>query len=200
MKNTTTEWKKRYSLRYLDWFLSLNCASDILERGLFGKCRIAKEITEAVAAFNAVKSVLGSSSFDDRSYTCVVVGDGVTPRCGGLFAFLTKWDVVSIDPKLRDEDWRVDRLRTVRARVEDVEPVKCDSAVIVSCHNHADVEATWNCAEAPFKLMVDIPCCRPVSIPHGAALLYGYRDCGIASPQNEVYLFQSEYIDGSDDE
>jgi hypothetical protein len=40
----------------------------------------------------------------DAAVTCVAIGDGNTPRTAALFAFLTRWHCVAVDPEM--VEWR----------------------------------------------------------------------------------------------
>ncbi|CAF3853397.1 unnamed protein product [Adineta steineri] len=101
-----------YPLEYLDQFLQLICAPDLITMGLFPN---AKEITESFAVWTALRryilpklSLSSSSSTttcttDNRQNAIIVVGDGMTPRTAALCAYLTKgqWQCYSIDPLLQ---------------------------------------------------------------------------------------------------
>ncbi|CAM4965635.1 unnamed protein product [Rotaria socialis] len=102
-----------YHLDYLDEFLKLICAPDLLTLGLFPN---AKEITESYAVWAALrrfifsrfeksssKSIDPIPSTDHRQNAIIVVGDGMTPRTAALCAYLTKglWQCYSIDPILQ---------------------------------------------------------------------------------------------------
>jgi len=86
--------------RYINEFVKLKCAPDLLAWGVFPN---AKEITESMAMYHAVKNYV---PFDlhDEEINLVVVGDGKSPRTAALFAVMTKWTCYSVDPKM-DEKW-----------------------------------------------------------------------------------------------
>lgn len=87
------------TLRYLDEFIKLKCAPDLLNLELFPN---AKEITESMAAFNAVrKNVVNDNlTYHANHIMLLDVGSGNVPRTAALFAFRTKWDCIAIDPQL----------------------------------------------------------------------------------------------------
>jgi hypothetical protein len=61
----------------------------------------AKELTASFAINAAVRTHLASTHpASDERVTLVAVGDGNTPRTAALFAFLTRWHCVAIDPIL----------------------------------------------------------------------------------------------------
>lgn len=103
--------------RYMTELLKMSSGSELVRLRLFPD---AKELTESFAANNAARSFLypqkclGSLKCgvdpSDSSVTCVAIGDGTTPRTAALFAFLTKWHCVAIDPMMVDWDtWRLQK-------------------------------------------------------------------------------------------
>ena len=98
--------------RYVTELLKLACAPELVRLRLFPD---AKELTESFAANNAARSFLwsknaaGRARVDpaDAAVTCVAVGDGNTPRTAALFAFLTRWHCVAVDPEMVEwREWR----------------------------------------------------------------------------------------------
>ena len=94
--------------RYVTELLKLACAPELVRLRLFPD---AKELTESFAANNAARSFLyprgaerGRVDPADAAVTCVAVGDGNTPRTAALFAFLTRWQCVAVDPEM--VEWR----------------------------------------------------------------------------------------------
>ena len=95
--------------RYVTELLKLACGPELVRLRLFPD---AKELTESFAANNAARSFLwsknaaGRARVDpaDAAVTCVAVGDGNTPRTAALFAFLTRWQCVAVDPEM--VEWR----------------------------------------------------------------------------------------------
>jgi len=87
------------SLKHVDRFLRWRCSLDLIEMGLFPD---AQEITESMACLSAVESHLADiTRLSDTSTTCIVVGDGSTPRTAALLAMRSKWRVLSVDPALQ---------------------------------------------------------------------------------------------------
>ena len=161
---------RKPSLRYLDWLLRINSGEDILRHQLFPN---AKEVTESVAAYFAVRKNLSDIyKFDDPSVLVVVVGDGTKPRTGAIFAYMTKWTVVSVDPIMQTEHgWnaKIDRLHAYKARIEDTGVIwgredckQFKKLIIVSVHGHAKLT---DCLEVTLKIdaeeatIISIPCC-----------------------------------------
>lgn len=161
------EGPKATSFRYVDEFLLLQSAPDILEAGLFPN---GKELAESMSAFTAVRDYMlvrrdvgnerelrkckeqGVLRVDDPTVTLVVVGDGATPRTAGLFAHRVKWRCISIDPDLRTGEHR--RWAGVRGLEElphKVQDVTVDIAgedsrvVVVAWHAHVSVKDSLAC-------------------------------------------------------
>jgi hypothetical protein len=154
------------NFRYMDEFLGLGCATDLLEAKVFPN---AKELAESMAAFNTVRDYCvlrresihrrpmwdeqkGVLRFEDTSVTLVAVGDGTTPRTAVLFAFRTAWRCVSIDPALRTSKSRpwagIHRLEEYPRKVQDVTiDITGDSShvVVVAWHAHVKLFEALAC-------------------------------------------------------
>lgn len=179
--------------RHVAEFLALRCAPDLLELPLWPKGGAAKEITESMAAFVAVRRALrGPERFGDRSIKMYDVGCGVAPRTAALFAFRTSWDTVAIDPKLRDWNWRdregVRRVEYVPERIEDVRFEHAGLAVVTLVHAHVAVVDALRAIEAPLYLVAAIPCCQPHELP-GVEPDFEYADFGCWSPKRRVKVW-----------
>jgi len=123
-----------YSLAYISEFLAtFKCAPELLELSLFNVSKdAAKELTEMMGCYNACRRlVFPFFSPKDRGISVVVVGDGATPRAACIFAFLTLWNVYSIDPQMKSDvaSWqKVKRLHVHRKRIQDF-PLTSDRMV-----------------------------------------------------------------------
>ena len=176
------------TLRYLDEFLSLRCRDDLLRLGLFPN---AKEITESLAAYRAVKRALGDvRDLGDPARTAVVVGDGCTPRTAAVLAFRTRWRLYSVDPQLRtDERWgQVERLTVVPLRIEDWSLTLDGPAVVVAVHSHASLGEAVLRVRAPELAVVAIPCC--VAQETGSLPDLEYEDWGVWSEKRTVQVWR----------
>jgi hypothetical protein len=198
INNLLVEYNKHH-LSYITEFIRLECAPDIMAHHMFPD---AKEITESMGAFNAWRRELsGIYKTDDRDVLCIVVGDGNTPRTASIFAYRTKWDVVSIDPMLKHTSWDIDRLFCAAQTLEDFTHRKdlgghdgiiyChDRPVLIVCvHSHAKMQ---NCVEliqtTGNKAMIAIPCCFPYDyIPADKE----YIDARIMSDKNIVKVWRN---------
>lgn len=86
--------------RYVDEFLGLRCAPELLEMRLFPN---GKEITESMSAYSAARkyvSCLPGFALNDPNVSVICVGDGHQPRTATLFAMRTAWSTYSVDPLL----------------------------------------------------------------------------------------------------
>jgi hypothetical protein len=154
------------NFRYMDEFLGLGCATDLIASKVFPN---AKELAESMAAFNAVRDYCvlrreskhrramrneqkGVLRFEDSSVTLVAVGDGTTPRTAVLFAFRTAWRCISIDPALRTWEKRpwagIHRLEEHPRKVQDVTiniTGKTSRVVVVAWHAHVPLHEALAC-------------------------------------------------------
>lgn len=119
--SSSKDWHENSSLRHLNEFVaSLSCAPELLSLRLFPD---AKELTESMGVFHAIRSRIPSLSTRDENVTCVVVGDGSSPRTAAMIAFRTNWLCHSIDPQLRLSLWEEKGIKNLimhACRVEDV--------------------------------------------------------------------------------
>lgn len=171
------------SLRYIDEFIRLRCATDLLHWRLYPN---AKEITESMAAYEAVRRYFWKRGYNPRDSTIrlIAVGDGSTPRTAALFAVRTNWECYSIDPALNDKDWSaIRRLHICRSRIED--HTFQGPTIVVAVHSHASLEAVQRvCGKCP---IVAIPCCVPQTIEVEPDIQY--EDMGILSPERSVRVW-----------
>lgn len=181
----------RLSIRYLNEFMRMKCAPELLARRIFPN---AKEITESMGAWHAVREhVLPRVPVlrNDPNVLVHCVGDGTTPRTGALFAFLSRWQVYSIDPRMRDSQWKVARLHTFSERIEDffnqgTSPLN----LIVHVHSHASLQASVNnltSVGGGCRYLVNIPCCRKADLDMEP--IAAYNDPAILSPRNRVEVY-----------
>jgi len=177
------------STRYIEEFLNLRCAPDLLRFKVFPKNGITKEITECMGAFHALRDLLSAKSFARTDITVYVVGDGTTPRMGALLAHMTRWNVFSVDPRMRDETWTTIRgLTCIPKKIEDVEIQEGALTLVVGIHNHAPLEGVWNRIHGP-KICIAIPCCVPQSV--GRDPDQEYNDPGILSEKNHILIWKN---------
>ena len=193
---TLTVTIRKPSTVYLDEFFRLRCASDILAKGIFYVNNPAKEISESMAVFNAVRRTAGDSIFHSPTNLLVSVGDGSTPRTAGLFAFRSKMSCFSIDP-LGKNGWDIKGLAVIPKCIEDVS-IGCDIPpweyrVLVACHSHAPLEV----AVQKFKphLVVAMQCCVPQFVGNDAPItgFKEYHDWGVWSDKRHNKVWELEW-------
>lgn len=198
---------KKPTLRYLDEFIELKCAPDLLAQGLFPN---AKEITESMAAFNAIRKNCiypGEIQYDSTD-TCIIdVGCGSTPRTAALCAMRTNWDCFGVDPKLNNKDYTIERLKHEQVKLEDfVEKTKYsianyDNHIYIATHAHipfidiANYLARYHIKKS---YLIYMPCCNYECAPSNQAhcpplileLIADYEDYGIHSPYRRIYVYK----------
>lgn len=170
------------SLALLGRFLALPVAPDLLRTVRWSKDP-AKEITESLATVLHVYEVAARRGLrrGDRSVSVLVVGDGTTPRTGASVAMTSAWTVTSVDPA-STWDGAVERLATVRARLEDLPGLTAD--IVIGVHSHASVAAT-RAAVRPGGFLCVMPCCVPWVPAEGAEVTVG---AGVMSPARTLIV------------
>lgn len=179
------------SLRYLDEFMRLRCAPDLLYYRLFPN---AKEVTESLGAWNAVRQhVLPRVPVlqDDPDVRVFCVGDGHQPRTAALFAMMSRWRCWSIDPNNRQRVLHIDRLWQRRKRVEDFlyqGDTEVKLVLIVCVHSHASLKASVaSIRGGAYRYLVNMPCCVPPDLD--MAPLLAYDDPAILSAKRRVEVY-----------
>ncbi len=177
--------------KYMNQFISLTCAPDLLARKLFPN---PKEICESMACYDAVYRFWPDEIKRDDPEVCVaVLGDGHVPRTGAMFAFRSKHQVVSIDPEMRDRwlppvapRFQVQRLSAIKGLAER-QHIEADKLVLVSVHGHVPLMRIIS--EAKFKTcwVVSMPCCMPDIQILKRRVGYVYQDADVPSPKNLIY-------------
>ena len=171
--------------RYINELWNCKCFPDLHLLGLFPN---AKELTESMAAYNALRSKVRAFDLGDPEVTLIAVADGSTPRTAALFAFRTAWQCISIDPRLKKLGWDVRRLTCWALRVEDCAPMHFGKLAIVAVHSHAPLDVVCEKFTAEQRVVVAMPCCvsqvreRPPDIE--------YWDRGVWSPENKIKIWK----------
>ncbi|KAG3071440.1 hypothetical protein PI124_g21143 [Phytophthora idaei] len=192
------------SLRYLNEFVGkLHCAPALLQHGLFPD---AKEVTESMALFNAVRRYVepknkGESLKENGKYDGItVVGDGNTPRTAAMFAFRMRgWKCYSVDPAMekgtseRSKGWAdVSNLVTVRNKIENVR-IALRRAIVVLVHAHVTLDQALSAVQAEQVCgVVTLPCCnwygqQETLFGRGPDLVYD--DFSVLSDHREIRLW-----------
>jgi hypothetical protein len=204
----TTSYRVVSQRRHINEFFRLRCAADLLAHNLFPN---AKEITESMAAYSAVKKYIVHAmgfALDDDSINIVCVGDGSTPRTAALFAFRSKWKCWSIDPNMNTKKQEfipivappgndapffvhkdIQRVVIAKAKIEEI---KLDFAkcIIVCVHSHAKMKDCVGIT-ADKMAIVTMPCCFPLNpIPFfNVQPQIDFQDYGIWSPERTVQIW-----------
>ncbi|OWZ16112.1 hypothetical protein PHMEG_00010150 [Phytophthora megakarya] len=192
------------SLRYLNEFVGkLHCAPALLQHGLFP---YAKEVTESMALFNAVRRYIepktkGETQKDNGKHDgIVVVGDGNTPRTAAMFAFRMRgWKCYSVDPAMekgtseRSRGWAdVSNLVVVRNKIENVR-IALRRAIVVLVHAHVTLDQALSAVQAEEVCgVVTMPCCnwygqQESLFGRGPDLVYD--DFSVLSDHREIRLW-----------
>jgi hypothetical protein len=183
---------RKLSLGYLNTFVRLKCAPQMLSLSLFPN---AKEITESMGAFHAIRGLLGGPAMGDKTIRCYVVGDGVSPRTGALFAFRTAWQICSIDPNMRNKTtWDViDRLERYSMTDQAFINLKKEALVydgldiVVAVHSHAKFPTMWKALKPP-KIGLAMECCVPQKCQ--SPLIKEFDDFSIHSPKRAIKIWK----------
>ncbi len=178
-----SQFASKPNTEYINRFFRMNCAVDLMRLKMFPD---AKEVTESLAMVNACKNL--PNAFDDRrrsDINVVVVGDGHRPRTGALFACLTRWNCVSIDPEMVQEIWPIYRLKCYKKKVEDVKLHFEGPLIIVLPHSHAKPsKCIENLTTDSTLCIINMPCCVPSDILHYEHI--SYKDSRVWSPKNRI--------------
>jgi hypothetical protein len=173
--------------KYMGELCATSCFPDLLTLKVFPN---AKEFTESCAAYNVFRQKLKLFDLSDKDVTIIAVADGNTPRTATMFAFRSAWQCISIDPRLENvSSWelKVQRLKCISKKIEDVEPMHFPKLAIVAVHSHAPLEVASQKFTASKRVIVSLPCCVKQEI--GRPPDKEYIDYGIWSPQNKVKIW-----------
>lgn len=154
--------------KYINELIKAKCAPDLLLLKLFPN---AKEVTESFGAYNAVRTYIHPKySFSDKDIIMISVGDGSTPRTAALFAFMTGWNCISIDPRLKNTHRynQVKRLTCLNCKGEDIPKELIDGkrVVIIGVHSHGPFRKIVSNIAYVSQIVgiVAIPCCCDMSL------------------------------------
>lgn len=183
---------KKPSDRYLDEFLRLKCARDMIGFKLFPNI---KEITESFGIYNAVRTHLRELKLNDPNINLISVGDGRTPRTAATFAFRSAWQCWSIDPlldRINNYHWNgIHRLITIQSNIEDIgrEVFGKYIGILVHCHSHAKLSTSLSVLQNNFNIeaAISMPCCVPddIGVP-----THSYADWDVHSPKRTINIYR----------
>ena len=193
---------KKPSARYIDEFIRLKCAPDLLAARIYPN---AKEITESMAAFDAARKAVGAEALGDKEWLMVDVGCGSTPRNAALFAFRTNWMCLAVDPQLRLSRYpEIDRMHCHKLQIEQMVPHvlfrKPTKIMAVAVHAHVRLPAIMDMLAKVGRslleknrpmlkrvVLVAIPCCIEQILPEEPKKQI--VDWGIWSPKRTVKVW-----------
>ena len=178
----------RDQTRYIDKFIKMSQAPKLLK--FFPN---TKEITESMGGFFALKKIGLEKLFGQKDVLCVIVGDGTTPRTGALIASATKWDVVSVDPRLK-KTYDFNNLACINKNIENAKINYCkyNKIIILMVHSHAYYGEWVEAFSDKEAYIVDIPCCIEDEPPSPFSLKDTYEDKSILGEKNIVYLYDNK--------
>jgi hypothetical protein len=173
--------------RYIDEFIALKCAPGLLALGLFPN---GKEITETMAAFNAVRKYLRPPKYSDKDINLFDVGAGHQPRTAAMFACRTSWQCFAIDPLLnvRPSLTKIKRLQCFAGRMQNFPIQKCEFAVVTAVHAHVDLKVILERIDAKRTIIIAMPCCMPLILENREPV-EEYEDFGCWSPHRTVKIY-----------
>lgn len=192
---------------YIHRFMSLKTAPEVLPWFQTAADPV-KEITESMGCWSAAYDILKLNQ-KNPNVGVLVIGDGKAPITGALFAFMSKWNVISIDPKMGQAAFPCglpERLLGFGRLFEDIPPDTVakglkgctDNGLLVFPHSHAKLELCINIAKHIFKTfdVIALPCCtKPIRGPlveKNFALKHSYvsyEDPEILSDKNIVHVW-----------
>ncbi len=208
-------------LRHLNEFICHPKAPSLLAFGIgpdpslvkMGLFPDAKEISESVAAFAAVRQHMpGLWDLDDPSILCACIADGHTPRTGAIMHAFTGWRVLSCDPAMRSFEAKhashhMPRLTALRCTAAELPEQEVDRLIICAVHAHNFVTRpppgaiaqglmprpnilaeTLSRLKAKEVLIVALPCCHRLWLPDREHIVE-YRDPGIWSHHNRIKVW-----------
>ena len=197
MKNNQND-KKWFPAKYVSRFLNLHSAEDLMS--IMQCSNTLKEITESMGMYYCVTDKI--CSYDDTidlkkedSVGIFVFGDGVLPRTGAIFAYLTKWNVWSLDPLMKKHK-DIKRLFSENITAEKfielnkIEIFSEDTVILIFPHSHvADVNRIYKAFSTKKVWIINMPCCNPGQC--NSLKLHGltYHDKDIMSEKNKIQLF-----------
>jgi hypothetical protein len=144
----------------------------------------------------------------DKNNTFICVGDGSLCLTGALFAFLTKGQIISIDPAINFEKvalWtqreHVQRFRFYKMKYQQYLKSLNESYILILVHAHVNLEELVYNFPA-WKYIYTCPCCNPIdqtfSITyqkkHNISVVLAGRDTEMITPKNDVFVYRNNAI------
>ena len=161
-----------------------------------------------MSAFTHIKKMMYCYK-DKKNVTFIIIGDGIAPKTGILFALNDdEWKVYVIDPLISNE-WTngiyskyFPNMQCYPNKIEEVifsinnDLKNQDVVVVVGVHSHANLSMVWeylikNNTELPLALL-SIPCCGGVEhFIKSRDPFLDKVDEGIPSEKNRVMIWKN---------
>jgi hypothetical protein len=185
---------------YVREYLKKDCSGQLQE--LFSQSNNPyKEISENMAAFAHLRDIV---DITDEHNTFMCVGDGSLCLTGALFAFLTKGNVISIDPVIninKVSSWmereRVKRFMFYKMKYQQIGGWN-EPCIFVLVHAHVNLEEL--AAQFPgWKYIYTCPCCnyeeQTFSLAYqkksNISVVLAGRDTSMITPKNDVFIYRN---------
>lgn len=184
------------SLKYLDFFIRLDCGPRLLATRFFPS---AKEISETMGAFEAARQKF-KLDHRDSNIAVVVIGDGHKPRTGAYTAFQTRWRVISVDPAMAADLASIEEicqgikgLSLEAKRIEDcvLDLTGCTQVVLLYVHSHASLQGSLPALRMdPGTRLhaISMPCCFDDDL--GIAPTETFDDLNVLSVVRTIHVYR----------
>ena len=179
------------------FFLKLSFSGELLNSRFFPN---AKEISETQGVFVAALHKL-NLDYKSEDILAIVVGDGFAPRTGYYISYLTKWSVISVDPNMKRDFEKIEKIISLKKnlnifshKIEDIKitvPENIKRVIFFFVHSHASLKNSMEVLEYGHKLRVDaisIPCCYNDDL--GILPSLEYSDPFILSIHRKVQVYK----------
>ena len=142
-----------------------------------------------------------------KSVTCYILGDGKVPKTGALFALMTKWNIISIDPialsKQESNADNINRLNIYSMNAENYDYKEiAELYIFVSPHGHAPLELVYDKFKQQHKnykyhlIIITLDCCVTNNLANkkNIILYKKYDDFKIFSPKREIKIYETNNL------
>lgn len=179
--------------KYLTEFAKLNCSSDLLEYGLYSN---AGQITESMGVFSAVRKYIidpCDEKQNPNSIYLISIENGTVPYIGSLFAFRTKWNVISICPNCSpDSGLYIKRMKIFSGGIEDYKERHDGVIIFVVPHVDMNLNNLLNLVNYGIISVVHIPYSKSQKKVSKEKPFLKFKDFKIMSPgENSVHIWKN---------
>lgn len=182
---------------HVSHFLQLNSAVDLLPLFQHSQHTLVKDIALAWSLFQAVVNNLRNDTRKGK-VRIVVIGEGHTAKIGALFAYMTKWNVISISDKFGTDPTcgvRVDRLQTFGTSIDNISVTDFDEhLIIIMPHTNVEVDKVLDKLRSTrYRSLVLVPPSNydPYrNFPQTNKMPLVYRDGKMLTEENRVVIYK----------